>query len=164
MVFSATVIYLTMVICSRLFGPRQFSRSTGYDLAFVFGLGSLIGRVVLVRTSLLAGILGLATLFMLHALVELAHHRSDRVHRLIQNSPVLLVAHGEVLHEHLRMAHVAIMELHQQLRQSGYGSLSDVGVVILERNGRFSILARDAVPDPALLDGGIGAEAVGDGS
>lgn len=41
-VLTAVGIYAIMIALSRLYGPRQFSTSSSYDLAFVFGLGSVI--------------------------------------------------------------------------------------------------------------------------
>jgi len=34
-----------MVVLGRLFGQRQFASTSGYDLAFIFALGSIAGRV-----------------------------------------------------------------------------------------------------------------------
>ena len=93
-VLTATGIYLAVVVLSRVFGQRQFAQSSTYDLAFVFALGSLIGRVILVRTSLLAAVVGLVTMFLLHSATGWLHHHNATVHRLMQNRPVLLVAHG----------------------------------------------------------------------
>lgn len=84
-VITALGIYVTMIVLSRWFGPRQFATSTSYDLAFTFALGSVIGRVILVRTSLAAAVLGLATLFILHAAFGRLHHSVPAIHELMQN-------------------------------------------------------------------------------
>lgn len=157
-VVTAAGIYATVILLSRLFGQRQFSVTTSYDLAFTFALGSVVGRVILVRTSLAAGVLGLATLFVLHALSGRLHHSVRAVHDLIQNRPVLLVVDGRVLDDNLRAARTSRSELYQQLRAHGHGSLEGVGAVVLERNGRMSVLDRDEARDPELF-----AEVVTDG-
>lgn len=150
-VVTAAGIYATVILLSRLFGQRQFSATTSYDLAFTFALGSVIGRVVLVRTSLAAGVLGLATLFALHALTGRLHHSVGAVHDLIQNRPVLLAVDGRVLDANLRAAHTSRTELYQQIRAHGHGSLADIGAVVLERNGGMSVLARGTRRDPAVF-------------
>jgi hypothetical protein len=113
---TAIGVYTTMLLLSRLFGQRQLSRSTTYDLAFVFALGSLVGRVILVRTSLLAAMVGLVTMFTLHLIVGWLHHTVPAFHRVTQNRPVLLVAHGAVVDENLRRARTSRIELYQELR------------------------------------------------
>lgn len=157
-VLTAVVVYLVVVVLSRVFGQRQFAQSSTYDLAFVFALGSLVGRVILVRTSLLAAVLGLVTMFLLHFATRWLHHRSATVHRLMENRPVLLAAHGEVLEEGLRLAHTSRVELYRQLRLSGRASLDGVAAVILEPNGQTSVIGARERLDPQLLGEVIGVE------
>lgn len=155
-VITAVVVYLVMVALSRVFGQRQFIQSSSYDLAFVFALGSLIGRVILVRTSLAAAVLGLLTMFLLHAGTEWLHHHSMVVHRLMQNRPVLLAARGTVLEHNLRRAKTSRRELYRLLRRQGRGSLEGVGAAILEPSGRLSV-----IPDGEPLDADLLGEVVG---
>lgn len=151
-VVTATGIYVGAIALSRVFGQRQFATSSSYDLVFVFALGSVLGRVVLVRTSLAAAVLGLATLFVLHAATGWLHHNVRAVHELIQNPPILLVADGEVVEEGMRRAHLSRAELHQALRLHGHGTLRGLRAVILERSGSFSILPHGVDLDPDMLD------------
>lgn len=150
-VVTAAGIYATVILLSRLFGQRQFSVTTSYDLAFTFALGSVVGRVILVRTSLAAGVLGLATLFALHALSGRLHHSVGAVHDLIQNRPVLLAVDGRILDANLHAARTSRTELYQQIRAHGHGSLDDVGAVVLERNGGMSVLDHRARRDPEVF-------------
>lgn len=126
-------------------------QSSSYDLAFVFALGSLIGRVILVRTTLGAAVLGLVTMFLLHAVTEWLHHHSALVHRWIQNRPVLLAAHGHVLERNLRRAQTSRVELYRLLRGQGRASLSGVAAVILEPSGRLSVITDDQPLDAEVL-------------
>lgn len=151
-VVTAAGVYLSMIAFSRLFGARQFSTSSGYDLAFIFGLGSLIGRVVLVRISLPVAIVGIFTLFVLHAGIGWLHHNIPFVHRAVQNRPILLLADGTIIEANLRRAHVTRLELHQQLRLHGKGSVDGVRLVILERNGEFSVIGDSEPLDKGIFD------------
>jgi uncharacterized membrane protein YcaP (DUF421 family) len=155
---TAIGVYTTMLLLSRLFGQRQLSRSTTYDLAFVFALGSLVGRVILVRTSLLAAMVGLVTMFTLHLIVGWLHHTVPAFHRVTQNRPVLLVAHGAVIDENLRRARTSRIELYQELRAHGIASLDHVGAAILERDGNISVISADAPPDQEMFDEVVGRE------
>ncbi len=163
-VVTAAGIYVAMIVFSRLWGQRQFATSSSYDLAFVFALGSLIGRVVLVRTTLAVALLGLFTMFALHAATGWLHHHVAVIHRLVQNRPILLVAGSTVLEDNLRRAHTSELELFQQLRLAGRGSLDDVEVVILERNGAFSVIGHDEPIDAELFQEVVGRERLPAGS
>lgn len=159
-VLTATVVYVATIMATRLYGQRQFSNLSSYDMVFTFALGSVIGRVVLVRTSLGAALLGLVTLFSLHAVTGRLHHRLQGVHDVIQNRPVLLVADGEVHDDQLRRAHVSRWELRQALRQAGHGSYRSVRAVILEPSGKLSVLSGDQDVDREFLDDTVGGDRV----
>lgn len=150
-VITATGVYLTMVVLSRLFGQRHFMQASSYDLAFVFALGSLVGRVILIRTTLLAAVLGLLTIFALHAAAQWLHHHSAVLHRLMQNPPILLAAHGDVLEGNLRRAKTSHLELYRLLRSHGYASLDGVAAAILEPSGSLSVIADQRPLDAEVL-------------
>ena len=157
-VVTAVGIYVGAITFSRVFGQRQFATSSSYDLVFVFALGSLIGRVVLVRTSLGGALLGLGTLFLLHAATGWLHHNVRAVHELIQNPPILLVADGDVVEEGMRRAHLSRVELYQAVRMQGHGSLRHLRAVILERSGEFSVLTGGDEVDDDMLEEIAGGE------
>lgn len=157
-IVTATVIYGSMVLLSRVFGQRQFSTSSSYDMAFIFALGSLVGRVILVRVSLAGAVLGLVTIFSLHWATGWLHHNVAVVHRAIQNRPILVVAYGEVLEDNLRRAKTSMIEIHAQLRLEGLASLDEARAVVLERNGEFSVISGDHSLDTAVFQEVIGSE------
>lgn len=155
-VVSAVGVYAAILVLSRVFGQRQFASSTSYDLALNFAMGSLIGRTVLVRVSLLNAVVALCTMFLLHAGATWLHHRVGVVHEIMQNRPVLLVDDGELVDGALRRTGTSRVEVFQALRLQGMGSLDDVAAVILERNGQFSVISRSQ-----RLDAELFAEVVG---
>lgn len=159
-VLTAVLIYVVTIAATRLYGQRQFSTLSSYDMVFTFALGSVIGRVVLVRTSLAAALLGLATLFSLHALTGRLHHRVQGIHEFIQNRPVLLLADGEVQDDLLDRAHVSRWELRQALREGGHGSFRSIRAVIIEPSGNLSVIPVDRDLDRELLDDAVGGDRV----
>lgn len=157
-VISAVGIYATVVLLSRIFGQRSFAQASSFDLALVVGLGTLIGRVVLVKTSLAGGALGLLTMFSLHAALNRAHHRLGWVHAAVENPPVLLVADGEFLDENLHYAHSSRSEVYAEVRVHGYGSMASVRSVVLEASGKMSVIPADAQIDRAVFEEVLGNE------
>lgn len=148
---TAVGVYAAILALSRIFGQRQFASLSTYDLAFNFALGSLIGRTVLVRVSLLNAVVALCTMFVLHTVTGWLHHRSRLLHNVIQNQPVLLVANGRLLDHALHRTGTSRVEVFQAARLQGLGSLDDVAAVILERNGEFSFVNRSQRLDADLF-------------
>ena len=159
-VLTATVVYVVTIVASRIYGQRQFATLSSYDMVFTFALGSVIGRVVLVRTTLGAAVLGLVTFFSLHAVTGLLHHRVGLVHDVIQNAPIVLVANGGVNEDGLSQAHMSAWELRQALREAGHGSYRSLRAVILEPSGKLSVLRDDREVDAEFLRDAVGGDRV----
>lgn len=150
-VVTAVAVYLTIVGLSRLFGQRQFTSTSSYDLAFVFALGSIAGRVILVRVSLATAVVGLVTMFLMHAGTNWAVHRSGTIRRVVQNQPVLVFAHGAVIEQGLRRGRTSREEVYETLRSHGVGSPEAVQAIILERTGQFSLIHAGTEIDATVI-------------
>lgn len=161
-VVSTVGIYLTFIVLLRIVGQRALASMSSFDFAAAIALGAVTGRVVLGYTpTLLAGIVGLATLFTLQAVFGLVR-RSPRVDAALSNLPLLLMANGRVLPDGLRQAHIVEDELRAKLRTAGVRSYDDVACAILERTGAVSVLRRGEAISPELLADVRGREAIGD--
>lgn len=159
-VVSTVGIYLTFLVLLRIVGQRALASMSSFDFAAALALGAVAGRVVLGYTpTLLAGVIGLATLFGLQATFGQLR-RTPWADRLVDNLPLLLMADGRVLEENLRRAHIVENELRQKLRLAGIRRYSDVGCVVLERTGAVSVLRRTETIGPELLVDVRGREAL----
>jgi uncharacterized membrane protein YcaP (DUF421 family) len=138
-VLSAVGIYLVIIALCRSFGQRSIASLSSFDLAVTVALGAIIGRVTLARVSLVAGVLGLVTLFSTEALVRLVRNRT-RMGLLIDSRPVVVLLHGRMLEDELRRHGLSSQDVHAQIRHQGIGSMEDVAVVVLERNGSMSVV------------------------
>ena len=159
-VITAVAVYATTLAASRLFGQRQFATISTHDLVFVFALGSIIGRVVLVRTSLAAAVLGLLVMFGLHAALGHLFRSGSPLARAVNNPPYVVAAHGHVLPDQLARARLGEGELRHALREKGHGSLDGLQAVVLEPNGQISALPDESTLDPTFLEGVDGARHV----
>jgi uncharacterized membrane protein YcaP (DUF421 family) len=160
-VVSTVGIYLTFLVLIRLVGQRALANMSSFDFAAAVALGAVMGRVVLGYTpTLLAGVLGLVTLFALQGLFGVIR-RSPRADMVLSNLPLLLMSEGRLLDDNLRKAHIVENELREKLRLAGVRQYDDVACVILERTGAISVLRRGETIGPELLEDVRGAEALG---
>ena len=157
----ALAIYAVTLVGARLFGQRQFASLSTHDLVFVFAFGSIIGRAVLVRTSLAGAVLALATMFTVHALISRLYRSSRGVHAMIQNAPLLLVADGRPLASQMQRARMGKFELRQLLRQQGHGTFEGLRAVVLEPTGQLSVIASGAPVAEEFLEQVDGADLLG---
>lgn len=153
---STTVIFAAVITYTRITGLRSFSKMSSFDFAMTVAVGSLMATTaVSSSTSLVGALVGLALLYIIQVVIALA-----RVHlgagAVVDNQPLLLMADGEVIEEHLRRSRVTRDDLRGKLREHGVTQWSQVTAVVLETTGECSVLTGDAI-DPDLLVGVRGA-------
>lgn len=157
-VVTALAIYGVTLVGARVLGQRQFASLSTHDLVFVFALGSIIGRTVLVRTSLAGAVIGLTTMFAAHTTMSRLYRSRPRAYAAIQNPPILLVADGQLLPDQLRRARLAPFELRQLLRQQGHGAYEGLRAVVLEPTGGLSVVPSGAPVSTEFLTEVAGAD------
>jgi uncharacterized membrane protein YcaP (DUF421 family) len=162
-VVSAVGMYAALVLLTRLFGLRSFSKMSGFDFAVTVSIGSLLAGTVLTPSPpLLQAFVALVTLYALQIGVAALRARSDAVANAVDNQPVLLMAGRNVLHDNLRRVNVSESDLRAKLREANVLSLDEVHAVVFEATGDVSVLHGDADDfDPWLLDGVDDADRIG---
>lgn len=151
-VVSAVAIVATTITYTRIVGLRTFSKMSSFDFAITVAIGSLMASVTLQGSSLLAGIVALATLIGVQVVIAAVRQRTG-FQRVVDNQPLLLMVDGEYLHDNLRRARVTQDDVRAKLREANVLGYDQVRAVVLETTGDVSVLHGDRVPDPDLLQG-----------
>ncbi|WP_371588245.1 DUF421 domain-containing protein [Pseudoruegeria sp. SK021] len=103
-------------------------------------------------TGFIQTLTAMTSLFALQYSVSMLRYWSPRLDDLVQNTPVLLMRDGRILHDALRATRVAEEDLMAKLREANVRDLSSVRAVVLETTGNISVLHGDRVDD-ALFKG-----------
>ncbi|QWC83759.1 DUF421 domain-containing protein [Nocardioidaceae bacterium] len=164
-VVSTTVLYFVFVGVLALSGQRLLAVPTSLELALFTVLGAVVGRSLLgPEPSLGAGLVAIATLFSLEAVSgrlrtlrsrhaeERRSHAEGRADKDRAKAVALVVA-GRPVNEELRRRRVTEVALWSVLRQAGIRSYAEVALVVLEVNGRFSVLRTGEPIHPSALAG-----------
>lgn len=150
-------IYVSLVVLTRLGGLRSFSKLSAFDFAITVAIGSILATVMIAESPPLAqGVMALVTLYGIQIGVAVLRHRSDRVAAWIDNEPLLVMDHDEILEENLRKGKMTRDDLYAKLREANVLRLEEVRAVVMESTGDVSVLHADAdgpEPDPELLAG-----------
>lgn len=159
-VLSAVGIYLTFLLFVRIFGQRVLMAMSTFDVVVTVMLGSVAGRVILGHPpTLVSGILGLGTLFLLEAVFGRLNS-SIRVNRLMNSPARLLMVGSEVQEKTLKRSRITAGELQGALRRAGIRSYQEIACVLHEPGGGISVLRRGVPIDPRLLADVPGADKV----
>ncbi|MGB2918830.1 MAG: YetF domain-containing protein [Mycobacterium sp.] len=144
--------YLTLIVVLRISGKRTLAKLNAFDLVVTVAVGSTLATILL--NSDVSFTEGAAAFALLAALQFLAATVSSRVkagRSVLTARPTLLVSQGVLLDGALRRQRVSVDEIHQAIRSSGQGDISQIAAVVLETDGSLSVIGVDKVGDWSAL-------------
>ncbi|WP_201529729.1 MULTISPECIES: DUF421 domain-containing protein [Psychrobacter] len=151
---SALGFYLGLMLFTRLMGLRSFSKLSSYDFAMTIAIGSILASTVTSDSpSLLQGLLAVGVLFVIQAFISMIRRKVKPIKTLLDNQPVILMAHGEYFGDNLKEANLSPSDVQEALRKNGIKSKTEVFAVIMETTGDMSVIkTNDVTPDRSLFN------------
>lgn len=155
MCLAAVSIYLYIIFITRLAGKRTFAKMTSFDFAVTIAMGSILADAVNKPfSSLLPAFVSLALLAILQVIFALVLSKSNKVEKVLTNTPILLMKDGQILEDNLKKALVSRADLMGKLREANALQLSQVKAVVFETTGDVSVLhsADNKDIDPIIME------------
>ncbi|MGJ8592826.1 MAG: DUF421 domain-containing protein [Aquaticitalea sp.] len=139
-VCSSIGIYIAVILYTRLFGKRSFSKLSSFDFAMTVAVGSMIATTVLSDSvSFADGAIGLLMVYALQ-LIAAFLRRYKWFRDLIDNTPTLLMDGDVMLWDNMKSVRVTEGDIRSKLRESNVSELSEVKAVIFETTGDIVVL------------------------
>lgn len=135
--FSITALF----ILTKLMGYRQVSHLSMFDYINSITIGSIAAEMATnLEGDYLKPLTAMVTYTIIVILLSKISQKSISLRRLISGKAIVLFLHGEIYNENLEKAKMEVDEFLAECRINGYFDLSQVEAVILEPNGKLSIL------------------------
>ncbi|MGJ8550729.1 DUF421 domain-containing protein [Winogradskyella wichelsiae] len=154
-ILSSTGIYLAVIIYTRIFGKRSFSKMSSFDFAMTVAVGSIIATTILSETvNLLEGAVGLLMVYILQ-LVAAYLRRYNWFEKQIDNQPTLIMDGQTILYKNLKAVRLTEGDLRSKIREANVTKLSDIKAVIFETTGNLVVLYKednDSIDDWIMKD------------
>ena len=143
-VLSSVAVYLFIIIAIRLFGKKELSQLSVFDLVFILLISNAVqNAMVLGDETLFGGIAAALALFMVNYILKHLQLKFPKFGKLVQGDAIMLVYHGKMIPSHLRMAGISEEEVLQAIRAHGVASVSEVDLAVFEVDGNISVLSND---------------------
>lgn len=155
MLFAGVLIYVYVIIITRVAGKRTFAKMSSFDFAITIAMGSILADAVNKPVSSLGpALISLAILAGLQVLFAKLRSVSDGFEKLVSNSPLLLMEGEQILEENLKKALVSRADLMAKLREANVLELSQVRAVVFETTGDISVLhaKEDITIEPTIME------------
>lgn len=134
------IIFVVIIILTRIVGLRAFAKFTAYDFAFTVAIGSIISSTLTSSTTLTHGSIAIAGLIVLMFIFSILQRKFSFIDKLISNAPLLLMDGNNILYDNLKSARIKEEQLIAKLREANVLNYDQVFAVILESTGDISVL------------------------
>jgi len=140
-VLRSTAAFWLLWLLLRASGKRELAEMTPFELIVLMVVGDLVQQGVTQEDMSVTGA-GLAiTTFVLWALaISYSTFKSRFLRPVFESRPAILVDHGRVDHEMLRIERLSVHDLDDAARNAGIEDLERVRWAILEEDGKISFI------------------------
>ena len=141
-IFSTTVVYFFIIFALRLFGKKELAQLTTVDLVFILLISNAVQNAMVgPNSTLMGGIVAAGTLFIWDYILKILFYKFNKLDKMIQGNPILLIYKGSVREDNMKKAKITFEELYEAIREHGVSEIKEVDLAMLERDGNISVLS-----------------------
>ena len=140
LVIRISVMYLYALALVRLSGKQSVGQLTALDFVVVTIIWDLFDDVFWAEIPILQGMVGFATIVLVHILVTFASSRNTLIHQLVASSPSVVVRNGRLVQDSLERERTRPETVQFEMRLKGEEHLKEVKEARWEPKGQISII------------------------
>jgi uncharacterized membrane protein YcaP (DUF421 family) len=134
--------YILLVALLRGAGKKSLARMNVFDSVYAIALGSTLANAVLNPSVTLGNaVVAFIVLIGLQMLLREIARKWDRMENVINGNATIVFRAGEFLQRQMDRHQTTEEEILAAIRQKGILALNDVAAVVLETDGKFSVIA-----------------------
>jgi uncharacterized membrane protein YcaP (DUF421 family) len=140
----AAAVYFALLVLIRLTGKRSLAQLTAFDFVLLLIVSEATQQALLGDDySVTTAVIVITTLLAIERLFDALAHRSARVDRWVNGTPLVIVEDGRLLRDRMDHLHITEDEIMEQARHShGLERLDQIKHAVVERTGAISVIPR----------------------
>src|SRR5437660_744176 len=144
------VVYAFLVVSLRVAGKRELAQLNAFDLVVLLTLSNTVQNAIIGNDNTVSGgLIGATALLATNAIVVRFLYSHEKLDRLIEGEPDVLIENGQVRMDRLKSELLTLAELEIAAHKQGFASLKDVDRAILEPGGVICFVAHKPQPEEA---------------
>jgi uncharacterized membrane protein YcaP (DUF421 family) len=135
-ILRAAIVYVFLIIGLRLAGKRELAQLNPFDLVVLLTLSNTVQNAIIGDdNSVTGGLIGCATLLVINYLVIRFLFTHERVDRIVEGEPDVLIEHGRIQEDHLKKELLTKQELEIAAHRQGFNGLQEIDRAAIEPGG-----------------------------
>jgi len=145
--------YITLMFLMRISGKRQVGELQLSEFVTAVMISELAVLPITSKdTPVLICYVPLITVIFIEVALSLLCRKSVKIRRFFDGSPITLVSKGRIVEKNLSKTRVSVDEIFTEIRLCGYRDISEIQYVILEQNGKLSVIPKTGNQNVTLDD------------
>ena len=142
------VVYVFLIVGLRVAGKREMAQLNPFDLVVLLTISNTVQNAIIGDdNSVTGGIIGAFTLLLVNYIVVRFLYSHEKLDRIIEGSPDVLIENGVVQMDRLKKELITPSELQAAAHKQGFASLDEIDGAILDPGGTISFFARRPSPE-----------------
>lgn len=143
-VLRAALVYFMLLVLFNLAGKRAMSETNTFDFVVLLIISEAVQNALIGEdASFTNTVLVVTTLLGLTIAMSVWKYRSARLEKVLGGGPLILVRHGQLFEDRMRMARVDVPDILMAARNGqGLERLDQIKYAVLEESGSISIIPR----------------------
>lgn len=133
---------VVLFILTKIMGYREVSELSMFDYINGITIGSIAAEMATDLEKFEQPLTAMIVYSIVVFLISYVSNKSIKARRFLEGKPLILMDNDEIFYNNLKKGRVDVDEFLCQCRNSGYFDISQIQSVILESNGKFSILPK----------------------
>ncbi|MGH8176376.1 MAG: DUF421 domain-containing protein [Steroidobacter sp.] len=141
-VIRAAAIYSILIVLFRLSGRRTVAEMTAFDFVLILIIGEATQQALLGEDfSMTNAAIVIATLLFIDIMMSLLKSRSEKVSKLLDGVPTIVVENGRALERCMRKARIDVDDVMEAARRlQGIERLDQIRFAVLEISGGITVI------------------------
>jgi uncharacterized membrane protein YcaP (DUF421 family) len=140
-ILRSLLVFIFLAVALRLGGKRELAQINVLDLAVLLLASNALQNALIGNDSTVTGgVIGAGTLFVANYVFVRITYRNAMLRRVLEGRPRVLLRNGKLDRKAMAKEAITEEELVDQLLDKGISSFDDVGLIILETNGKLVFL------------------------
>lgn len=141
---TALLSIAVMFLLTKLMGTKQVSQMTMFDYVTGITVGSIAAELATELEEPVKPLTAMVVYGLVAAGISIVTCKSLRIRSWITGKPLVLLENGVICRKNLKKAKLDLNEFLTYCRIGGWFDLSQLQTAVLEHNGSFSFLPREA--------------------
>jgi uncharacterized membrane protein YcaP (DUF421 family) len=147
------LVYVFLIVGFRLAGKRELAQLNQFDLVVLLTISNTVQNAIIGNdNSVIGGMIGGATLLTVNYFVVRFLYRHERIDRIVEGEPDVLVEGGVVQIQKLKRELITRNELEAAAHKQGFASLDEVDKAVIDPGGSVAFFGKKPSPERSRHD------------